>query len=109
MKHLFFGSVALLALAAAGPAGAADMPVKGARMQAAPPVGVYNWTGFYIGGNVGYGWGNRTAAFTPDDVLAIFTCGGDLGGTCPLRRLSISTVSSAVCRLDIIGSSIKTG
>ena len=52
-------------------------------MQAAPPVGVYNWTGFYIGGNVGYGWGNPTAAFTPNDVLAIFTCGGDLGGTCP--------------------------
>ena len=24
-----------------------------------PPVAVYNWTGFYIGGFGGYGWGNH--------------------------------------------------
>ena len=55
MKHLFLGSVALLALAAAGPAAAADMRVK-APVYKAPTamVAAHNWTGFYIGGHLGY-------------------------------------------------------
>jgi outer membrane immunogenic protein len=48
--------VATLALIA-GPAMAADLPVK-APLVAAPQA--YNWTGFYIGANVGYGWGGST-------------------------------------------------
>jgi len=47
MKSWLFGSVGLLALAAASPAFAADLPLK-----AAPPVpALYNWTGVYIGIN----------------------------------------------------------
>jgi outer membrane immunogenic protein len=38
-----------------GAAAAADMAVKAARPMP-PPVVVYNWTGCYIGGNVGGGW-----------------------------------------------------
>jgi outer membrane immunogenic protein len=38
-------------------AGAADMPK--APLYKAPPLVVgYNWTGFYVGGHVGYGWGS---------------------------------------------------
>jgi outer membrane immunogenic protein len=44
--------------ASAVPALAADLPVKARPMP--PPVVVYNWTGFYIGGNVGYSWGRAT-------------------------------------------------
>ena len=46
---------ALAALPFGSAAQAADMPVK-----ALPPVapGV-NWTGFYVGGHVGYGWGTK--------------------------------------------------
>ena len=40
-------------------ASAADMAVK-ARPPAPVMAAVYNWTGFYIGGNIGYGWGQNT-------------------------------------------------
>ncbi len=46
--------VALVALAAASPALAADLPLK-----APPPaVAAWGWSGFYIGGHGGYGWGH---------------------------------------------------
>ena len=44
---------------------AADLPVKAP----APIAPVYNWTGFYIGGNVGYGWHDPTVSFTPNDAF----------------------------------------
>jgi outer membrane immunogenic protein len=47
----------MLALAATfGPAAAADMPVKARPLVAAA---VYDWTGFYIGGHGGGGWGSK--------------------------------------------------
>jgi outer membrane immunogenic protein len=53
------GGWALVTALAAFPFGstaqATDMPVK-----ALPPVAYgVNWTGFYVGGHVGYGWGNK--------------------------------------------------
>ena len=52
MKKFLLGTLGLVAMAA--PALAADLPVK-----APPPVlpPMYNWSGFYIGGNGG--WGRR--------------------------------------------------
>jgi outer membrane immunogenic protein len=44
-------------------ASAADLPVK-APVYTAPVVVVYNWTGWYAGGNIGYGWGNADANYT---------------------------------------------
>jgi outer membrane immunogenic protein len=39
-------------LALVGSAAAADLPV------APPPVPIFSWGGFYLGGQIGYGWGN---------------------------------------------------
>jgi outer membrane immunogenic protein len=39
-----------------GAASAADLPARYAKAPIAPPVVTYNWTGCYIGGNVGGGW-----------------------------------------------------
>ena len=55
MKKLLLTSIALTALVA-GPAIAADMAVRAPVYKAPPPVVVYNWTGCYIGGNVGGAW-----------------------------------------------------
>jgi len=47
-------------------ASAADLPVK-APLYKATPEAVYNWTGFYVGGNAGWAWGNSSAT-------SVFTC-----------------------------------
>jgi outer membrane immunogenic protein len=58
MKKFFLATVALSALIAA-PAMAADMKVKAPVYKAPPPVYVYNWTGCYVGGNVGGLWARK--------------------------------------------------
>jgi outer membrane immunogenic protein len=58
MKMILLAGIGLLAIAtAAAPATAADLPVK-APVYKAAPIDPWNWSGFYIGGNVGYSWGN---------------------------------------------------
>jgi outer membrane immunogenic protein len=51
VKKVIFAAAASMLMA--GVASAADMAVKA---RPAPVVAVYNWTGFYIGINGGYGW-----------------------------------------------------
>ena len=72
MKRLLIGIVAGASLVATG-ALAADLP---ARTYTKAPVyvePVFDWTGFYIGGNVGYSWGRSsdtsTLTNTPGTVL----------------------------------------
>lgn len=52
MKRALTG-LALSALALDAPAMAADMPLKAAKISA-----VYDWTGLYVGSNIGYGGGS---------------------------------------------------
>jgi outer membrane immunogenic protein len=60
MKKFLLGSVGLAAMLA-GPAMAADMRVA----PAAPlPVAYYDWSGAYIGGNVGGVWYDQTRTYT---------------------------------------------
>jgi outer membrane immunogenic protein len=54
MKRILIGSAAFVSLFAVTSASAADLPVY----SKAPPVAVvFDWTGGYIGTNVGYSWG----------------------------------------------------
>ena len=57
MKKFLLGTVGLVALGMAAPAVAADMAVKAAPVPYIAPM--YNWSGFYIGANGG--WGQRDA------------------------------------------------
>lgn len=76
-------SVALLSALSlcAATAHAADMPVK-APVYKAPPIVMYNWTGFYVGINGGGGWGNTNWSYVVGGNTASHnTSGGLIGGT----------------------------
>src|SRR3954462_12207223 len=61
MKRLLLATVGLVALCTAGTAMAADMAVKAP--PPAPIVPIYNWTGFYIGGNGGWAQNHNCVDF----------------------------------------------
>lgn len=89
-KGLFASAIAALAavtLAMAGPcAFAADYPVKApvrAPVAAPPvvaPIPLYNWTGFYIGANIGGAWDRTTITDNLFDVAFSDTRSGFIGG-----------------------------
>ena len=58
MRWLILGGAALAAITS-GSAVAADMKVKA--LYKAPPVPAFSWSGCFIGGNAGYGWGSNGA------------------------------------------------
>jgi opacity protein-like surface antigen len=58
MKKILLASVAAAALVAIAPANAADLGLR--PMYAAPPA--FTWSGCYIGGNIGWGWGRDTVS-----------------------------------------------
>jgi outer membrane immunogenic protein len=82
MTRLALAGAALLLLL--GPASAADMAVKARPMPAAE---VWNWTGFYVGGNLGYGWsdGDRTVTARPNDDSSAFLINGFTNDFTPAR------------------------
>ena len=83
MTKLLLGTFALAALIA-GPAVAADMPVRAPIYKAAPALAaVYNWTGFYVGVNAGGAWGTfHTTTSTVDGPVpgADYFSAGNVAG-----------------------------
>src|SRR5262249_20761948 len=81
MKKLLLASVGMLALGL-GQASAADIArrVAPARAPAAYVTPVYNWTGFYVGINGGYGFGSSSFSNTLGTASSDVN-GGLVGGT----------------------------
>jgi outer membrane immunogenic protein len=81
MKKFLLSSVALVALAAGAPASAADLA---ARPYKAAPIAIpmmYDWSGFYIGANGGYGWARQCLDVTQVGFVNVFSEGcNDKGG-----------------------------
>ena len=71
MKKLAL-AISVLAVSAAS-ALAADLPVYTKAPVIVAPI--YDWTGFYVGGNVGYSWGrsNDTSTLTNGAGIVLFT------------------------------------
>jgi outer membrane immunogenic protein len=70
MKNAIRASTAAILLAsAAGVAAAADLPRGSSPYYAPAPAGIYNWSGFYAGVNLGYEWGKVTnSSINPSGV-----------------------------------------
>jgi outer membrane immunogenic protein len=78
MKRILVGSAAALTLFTATGALAADLPAKVYTKAPVVAAVVWDWTGFYVGGNVGYSWskwGNSGLASTSSPSV-----NGALGG-----------------------------
>jgi outer membrane immunogenic protein len=73
MKKLLLGSVALFALSVGGPALAADYAAPA--YKAPPPAPYYNWSGYYVGFNIGGQWN------TVDRTFPNPTSGGFIPGS----------------------------
>lgn len=88
-RVLVLAAAAAVATAFASTAGAADIrrappPVAKAPAYVAP---IFTWTGFYIGGNLGYGWGDGSGTVTNTGIAPLGATGpvsgngnGILGG-----------------------------
>src|SRR5882724_1111606 len=75
MKRILIGSAVVVSLLSATSGFSADLaarPYTKAPVYVEP---VYNWTGFYIGGNVGYSWGRSrdTSTLTNGAGTVLFT------------------------------------
>ena len=105
MRAGVLATVALCALALAGPVSAADMPVRGSSPFIKTLPAPFSWTGFYVGAYGGGGWGQHdrsTAGFNN----AYNSSGGLIGG---LAGYNWQLNSPAVVGIegDIAWASIK--
>src|SRR5437773_2861731 len=82
MKRFLLATVGLVALAVATPASAADLAARPYTKAPPPPIAaVYDWTGFYIGANGGWGSSHKCwDSVAPALVLGREGCHDATGG-----------------------------
>ncbi len=92
MKRFLIGSAALISLLSATSAFAADLSPRAYTKAPVVAAVVYDWTGFYIGGNAGYSWGRaRTeGALSGTQNVSVFRTAG------PTLISSVDTVLGSV-------------
>ena len=79
IAHAFIPALAAISLAA--PACAADLPAREYRPPpVAAPVPVYDWSGFYIGGNIGGAWDSSTSTNRALDGTFVSSGSGNNSG-----------------------------
>jgi outer membrane immunogenic protein len=83
MRALLVAAAGMLAISAVSAASAADIPRKAPPLPAPiePPIPVNSWTGFYIGGNGGYGWSHRNFTNTITGTLGDIQRSGSNSGS----------------------------
>lgn len=78
MRRKVIGMLAVaFGLGLAPAAMAADMPVKAPVMVKPIP---YNWTGFYVGADIGGGWGKHDRSVVPPGFTNSYNSSGVIGG-----------------------------
>ncbi len=70
----------LVSSLAINPAAAADLAARPYTKAPATAAAVYNWTGFYLGANAGYGWGHSDEFAAVFGTRANFDISGGLAG-----------------------------
>ncbi len=99
MKRTLIASAAFASLLVATSASAADLPIY----TKAPPVAlVYDWTGFYIGTNLGYSWGRGSTDgnVTGTQNVSVFRTAGPT---------LVSSVNTALPTLPLTGRADVNG
>jgi len=110
VKVIISAGLAALALASVSTGQAADMVVK-----APPPAPPFNWTGPYIGGGIGYGWGEKSFADQSDlflvgsntglsDNIRGFLGGGQIGWNYQFTPVWVIGIEGDFYLADISGS-----
>jgi outer membrane immunogenic protein len=84
LRKILLASAALVSFA--GAASAADMPARMAT-KAVPYVALYNWTGLYVGANIGYGWGREGSGAAGTTNLNGVIGGGQIGYNWQMNNL----------------------
>lgn len=108
MKKFLLSSVAALGIVAAGAASAADLPSRKGPVVAPVYVPAFTWTGFYVGANAGYAWGNVNAGSFATRTVNIgdldgFTGGGQIGYNYQINQFVLGVET------DIQGADLNTG
>ena len=87
--RFLYGALALLL---ATPALAADLPARRAPPVYAPPIPVFSWEGFYVGGQAGYAFGRDGTLATLPAVAPIVNAVGGFPGLAVAQTFSPSGV-----------------
>jgi outer membrane immunogenic protein len=112
MKKPFAGLCIVAATSLAAPAFAADLPAREySKAPVVAPVPLYDWSGFYIGANVGGAWNNSTSTNTALDGTFVSSGKGHNSGVIGGGQIGYNYMLSPNFLLgveaDVQGTSLK--